>query len=285
MKRAALYSAIFHLIIFLLLMTSFHSFFHRAPLNQPPLMIEVANVSDMSTAPKLAPEPKKKEKAEKPLEEKKQAPPQKQPEQVKPKEPEPQKPEPKPEKKEPPEKKKEAEPIPDAKKPPKKPEPPKEKAQEPKQKPKAEINLTKKKKSGTEKKASDKAFDDLIEEESEGAEDTDGLPASKVGDTISTSELDLLRRHLRKCWIVQAGAQNAKDLVVDVDVEIAPDGTVTKAKISDAKRAETDGFYRAAAESARRAVLDPKCNPLPLPKDKYDQWKETTLSFNPKDMF
>jgi hypothetical protein len=46
-----------------------------------------------------------------------------------------------------------------------------------------------------------------------------------------------------------------------------------------------DPYFNIAAESARRAVLDPRCNPLPLPKDKYDKWKSMTMSFNPKDMF
>lgn len=277
MRKAALYSAILHLFVFLLLMTSFHSFFRRTSPNQVPLMVEVATISDVSMAPKLAPEAGKPE-------EKKQSSPQKQPEPVKPKKPEPQKQNSKPEKKVPIEKTEKEETIPqDKKKPSKKPEPPKEKPPEPKQKPKAEVNLTKKKTS--EKKSSDKDFEDLITEESEDLGDSDGLPATKVGDKISISEMDLLNRHLRKCWIVQAGAQNAKDLVVDIDVEIASDGTVMQAKISDVRKAEADGFYRAAAESARRAVLDPKCNPLPLPKDKYDQWRKMTLSFNPKKMF
>ena len=47
----------------------------------------------------------------------------------------------------------------------------------------------------------------------------------------------------------------------------------------------SDPDFRIAAENAHRAVLDPKCNPLPLPKEKFDEWKDLELSFNPKDMF
>jgi hypothetical protein len=45
-----------------------------------------------------------------------------------------------------------------------------------------------------------------------------------------------------------------------------------------------DPFYRAAAESALRAVLNPRCQPLKLPADKFDQWQTMSLSFNPKDL-
>ena len=46
-----------------------------------------------------------------------------------------------------------------------------------------------------------------------------------------------------------------------------------------------DPDFRIAAENAHGAVLDPKCNPLPLPKEKFDEWKDLELTFNPKDMF
>jgi hypothetical protein len=38
------------------------------------------------------------------------------------------------------------------------------------------------------------------------------------------------------------------------------------------------------ADTAQRAVLNPRCSPLRLPADEYDQWKSITLSFNPKDV-
>ena len=62
------------------------------------------------------------------------------------------------------------------------------------------------------------------------------------------------------------------------------DATVYEAKIVNAHRMQQDPLFRAAAESARRAVLDPQCNPFPLPPEKYQQWKNIELTFNPKEM-
>jgi outer membrane biosynthesis protein TonB len=295
MKRAALYSAIFHSALLILLMIGFRNPFHRVSLNQQPLMIEVTEIREVSTAPQLAPEAQEPEK--------KQA--QKVPE-PKQKPPEPPKPQPQPaapQKPDTPNKPVEdkAEPateetIPLQKPKPKKepPKPPKEKKEKSQPK-KAEVDLTKKpEKTQTKDKAKDKkdeSFDNLLDDVlQDNAEDKpvktmQGAPAAKVDNIMSSSEMDALRRRIYKCWIVPAGARGAKDLVVDIDMEIGRDGTVLKATVVDAKRMSTDSFYRAAGESAKRAVLDPKCNPLPLPADKYDQWKQLTFSFNPKDMF
>jgi hypothetical protein len=45
-----------------------------------------------------------------------------------------------------------------------------------------------------------------------------------------------------------------------------------------------DFVFRKLADSAQPAVLNPLCSPLRLPADQYDQWKSTTLRFNPKDV-
>ncbi|MBT5751963.1 MAG: energy transducer TonB [Rhodospirillaceae bacterium] len=102
---------------------------------------------------------------------------------------------------------------------------------------------------------------------------------------ITISEIDAVRRQFVKCWNVPAGARDAENLVVDIQVDVNPDGRVRRAKVLDTGRMAGDSFYRAAAESALRAVKNPNCNPLKLPPEKYERWKTLTLRFNPKEMF
>jgi hypothetical protein len=47
----------------------------------------------------------------------------------------------------------------------------------------------------------------------------------------------------------------------------------------------TDPFFRTIAESALRALYNPRCSPLALPPEKYQEWRDTLITFNPKDMF
>jgi hypothetical protein len=97
------------------------------------------------------------------------------------------------------------------------------------------------------------------------------------------SEIDAIRRQIERCWNVPAGARDAENLIVEIRVRLNPDGSVFQAEILDTVRLASDAFYRAAAESALRAVR--LCSPLQLPPKKYNVWKIVTLRFNPKEMF
>ncbi|MBU0795942.1 MAG: energy transducer TonB, partial [Alphaproteobacteria bacterium] len=101
---------------------------------------------------------------------------------------------------------------------------------------------------------------------------------------LSMSEMDAVRQQIAQCWNVPAGARDAQELIVDIFVVMNPDATVREARIVNSGRGSSDPFYRSASESALRAVLNPRCSPLKLPRDKFDTWKTMTLSFNPKDM-
>jgi hypothetical protein len=319
MQRPLTYSIILHLVVIIFLWVGFYNPFEKNLPSEQPLMIEFVQVAERSAAPSLAPEVMHKpiQKAEPP----KPAPPP-QPED-KPKNPEPAdvpppelaKPEPvKPELAKPlpqpvPEPTPvEADPIPD---PAVKPKPPVKPAQEKPKVQKAEITLEKKKtpdikkdekeidkkkKSSSaspddqdKKKKPAKSFDDILSENSTSDDSTPssgrGSPASTIGPVLTASEIDAIRQRIYKCWIVPAGARGAKDMVVDIDLDVARDGTVTRADVVDKRRMATDTHFRSAAESARRAVMDPRCNPLPIPPEKYDQFKHFTFGFNPKDMF
>ena len=102
---------------------------------------------------------------------------------------------------------------------------------------------------------------------------------------LTISEIDLVRQQIAGCWNLPAGAKDAENLVIEIWVAMNPDGTVRQAKIQQQERMQSGSFFRAAAESALRAVLNKRCQPFKLPRQKYDRWKTMTLVFNPKEMF
>ena len=109
-------------------------------------------------------------------------------------------------------------------------------------------------------------------------------PRAPLGSQITASEVDLVREQIARCWNVPAGARDARDLVVEIRVVVEPDGNVRQATIVDQARLGSDPFFRAAAESARRAFFNPQCRPLHLPPDKYAIWKDLVVDFSPKDI-
>jgi outer membrane biosynthesis protein TonB len=109
-------------------------------------------------------------------------------------------------------------------------------------------------------------------------------PKAPLGRRLSASEMDLVREQISRCWNVPAGARDAPDLVVEIRVVVSPDGNVQQATIVDQARGAGDPFFRAAAESARRAFFNPECRPLRLPPNKYEIWRDMVVDFSPKDL-
>ena len=106
----------------------------------------------------------------------------------------------------------------------------------------------------------------------------------KLGMTLTISEEDAIRRHFEKCWNVPSGAREAGNLAAEIKVRFNKEGNVLDAKILNISRLKRDPYFRTAAESALRAVLNPRCRNAPLPLDKYDKWKNVTLNFDPKNI-
>lgn len=109
-------------------------------------------------------------------------------------------------------------------------------------------------------------------------------PLAMFSQQLSMGEMDALRLQLSQCWKLMAGARYAEDLVVDIQLSVNPDRTIRDARIVDQGRYFADSFFRAAADSALRAVRNPYCNPLELPPDKYETWKDMTVTFDPREM-
>ena len=123
--------------------------------------------------------------------------------------------------------------------------------------------------------------EDIKEEEIQ--EDEKEVKSLNLGEKLTISELDMIRKQFYDCWIVPAGAKNIKDLVVSIELKLDEDGNVVFSKLINDKNLK-DSFFRAAAESAIRAVNHPDCKKLKVPK-KYDVWKSLILDFNPSIMF
>jgi outer membrane biosynthesis protein TonB len=267
-RRALLYSAVFHVAVVVTLYSAAHwHFFDREIAEETPLVVQIVNVAPQTraTAPNRAPpKPDKPEEVA----------------QAEPPKPAPPKPEP----------------------PPPPPEPPKPPPPEPKPEPKAEAEAPKPpppKPEPPKKKGDDAAFDTLLknlakrdptlrdqpaQKQPAAAEPkTSSQPIAMLGPQLTTSELDVVKQQIERCWNVPAGARDAKDLRPEFRVFMNRDGTVRSATQLNPER-NSDPFFQAAAESALRALRNPRCQPLKLPPEKFELWQTFTITFDPKDL-
>ena len=118
----------------------------------------------------------------------------------------------------------------------------------------------------------------------EKTESEDKVTPTKLGINLSISEIDAIRRHFEKCWNIPSGAREAGNLATEIKVRFNKKGNVLDARIVNFSRMKRDRYFRTAAESALRAVLNPRCQNAPLPEKKFDKWKNLTLNFDPKSI-
>lgn len=305
MRAGVIISGLLHLLIALLIYFGLPDFFAPDEFEQA-IPVQIVNIGDVTTQTEMpqpappAPEPPKPEPPQPapPQPEPPPAPeppppapeppaPQPAPEPVPAPEPEPvpepviappepeiiPEPEPEPEQEE-----VKVEPPPPA--PPKKPEPPQlaEVPEEPEPEPEPAPDIT------SVLKNVEKLKEQAPEEPQPATEPTPPQAASQapLGPELSTSERDAINQQFRNCWHPDIGMQGLEDIVVDIVVQLNPDGSVFKAFYADPTRVNSDHRYRVVAEGALRAVNE--CSPLRVPFTKsYDTWKEMTLSFNPRE--
>ena len=99
---------------------------------------------------------------------------------------------------------------------------------------------------------------------------------------LSQTDIDKMKSHIGGCWETSIGASEVK-AIIPLKISANTDGTINSVEIVDNVLYLKDTFYRATADSARRAVLD--CSPLPIPKNKSELFKIFILDFDPSFIY
>ena len=263
MKGPVIASGLFHLFIFILTMISI-PFIAKDPVVVTPVSIELVQV-DEKTQTDIQSPPKEKPKeieAPKPPESKPTP-----PQMTEEKPPDLSKPAP-------------PEPIQEVKE-----ETPKPEKKKPEPEPKTQVKEKKKDFQSLLKNLAPDASESREETPDETQEDAsnDGNLA-RLSDKLTMSELDAFRHQLEPCWNIPTGAKYAENLAVEIRVVMNRDMTVNQASVLDKGRYNRDTAFRAAADSAMRALKNPRCSPFKLPPEKYDQWKTIVINFDPQSV-
>lgn len=106
--------------------------------------------------------------------------------------------------------------------------------------------------------------------------------APNLAAVVTASEIEGVRQKIRPCWNTQGGARD-QGMIITLVVDMNQNGTPIKAELRDPGRYNSDPVYRAAADAARRAILNPRCQPWPLSQEKFNSWRTITFNFDPRD--
>ena len=120
--------------------------------------------------------------------------------------------------------------------------------------------------------------------QSETLEASKPKPAKKSGPPLTGGEKDAFRNQVSNCWSVNVGSR-AANVTVTIAMEMQSDGKVVASSL------EMIGFEggnqsdaNVAFQAGRRAILRCQKDGYDLPKDKYDQWRNVEIKFDPSEM-
>ena len=112
-----------------------------------------------------------------------------------------------------------------------------------------------------------------------------GTGTAASGPPMTSGEKDALRIAVQSCWTLGAVSTDAMNTIVTVRVDMTPDGMPDVASI---RMTGYDGGTQDSAQimfrAAKSAIVRCARHGYPLPKEKYEIWKDLELVFDPNGM-
>jgi hypothetical protein len=115
-----------------------------------------------------------------------------------------------------------------------------------------------------------------------GAPNGGGNPSGNDTAALTATERAAIGDHVRPCWTTDPGALDLDKMQALLTVTTDPTGEVRVANVAPADQGRLgDPRFRAFAERAVRAVMDPACANLPLPPNMLGKVNVLTFRFTP----
>lgn len=106
-----------------------------------------------------------------------------------------------------------------------------------------------------------------------------------VGPPMTAGEQDALRVAVQACWNVGALSMEALRTTVTVAVSVGQDGVPDAGSIAlIGSSGGSEAATQQAFEAARRAIIRCGARGFPLPPEKFEQWRNMELVFDPNGM-
>jgi hypothetical protein len=121
--------------------------------------------------------------------------------------------------------------------------------------------------------------------EAMGETDAPATPAAPSGPPLSAGEKESLRVAVSSCWNVGSLSSEALRTTVVVSVAMNQDGTPQTNSIKmTSSSGGSQGAANQAFEAARRAIIRCGARGYQLPVEKFGQWQNIEMTFNPERM-
>ena len=125
----------------------------------------------------------------------------------------------------------------------------------------------------------------LAEATAETPAEDNGAAEAPTGPPMTAGDIDAMRVAVKQCWNLGSLSSDALRTTVTVQLSLGPDGVPDIGSIRlIGSEGGTDASARIMFTAARSAIARCGKRGFPLPPEKYDQWKDLELVFDPNGM-
>ena len=101
-----------------------------------------------------------------------------------------------------------------------------------------------------------------------------------IDRTMTVSVVDALRVALTRCWNIDTNHPGIEDMRLTAHIKFLPTGVVDRLWFESESRAQTDPDFAYVLDTAKAAIKT--CSPFSmLPRNEYQKWRDTSVTFYP----
>ena len=104
------------------------------------------------------------------------------------------------------------------------------------------------------KKDNQKTLEDEKKDD-EKIEEREEIKEVRLGEKLTISEKDAIRRQFYRCWIVPAGAKDLKKLIVSIRIKLNKDGEVVNAKLLNDSKLNNSFFEQLQKAQCEQLII------------------------------
>jgi len=102
---------------------------------------------------------------------------------------------------------------------------------------------------------------------------------------LNATEADALRLGIQQCWNIGVLSKEAQQVTATVGFSLTPEARLERGSIRlISASGGSDTAVQQAFDAARRAIIRCEGDGYGLPPEKFDAWRDVTITFNPVGM-
>ena len=99
---------------------------------------------------------------------------------------------------------------------------------------------------------------------------------------LSAENVEIMNKQFSQCWFATVGFLSSETEYINLKLHMNINGSIDKIEINESDEKVQDEKFKVLLNQVTRALKNPKCSIIKLPKNEYYKWKIIYMKFKPQ---